>query len=57
MRVGLVGDAPACQHFDPLGRCVAALAGGADDIGAFRLGLLLNGVAHETPPPHNEPYR
>ena len=48
MRIRLAGEDPTGQHLDPLGRRVAAAAGRTDDVGLFRLGLLLEEVADET---------
>ena len=54
MRIGFVREDPTGQHLDTLGRRVAACAGRADDVGLFRLGLLLEEVADETASLHGE---
>ena len=48
MRIGLAREDPTGQHLDTLRRRVAAAAGRTDDVGLFRLGLLLEEVADET---------
>ena len=54
MRIGLARQDPAGQHLDTLRRRVAAAAGRTDDVGLFRLGLLLEEVANETAPLNGE---
>ena len=54
MRIGLVREEPAGQHLYTLRRRVAAGAGRTDDVGPFRLGLLLEGVTDETASLHGE---
>ena len=50
MWIGLARENSTGQHLDTLGRRVAAAAGRTDDVGLFRLGLLLEEVADETAP-------
>ena len=54
MGIGLAREDPAGQHFDTLRRRVAAATGWTDDVGLFRLGLLLEEVADETASLHGE---
>ncbi len=54
MGIGLAREDPAGQHLDTLRRRVAAAAGWTDDVGRFRLGLLLEEVADETASLHGE---
>jgi hypothetical protein len=48
MRIGFVREDSTGQHLYTLRRRVAAGAGRTDDVGLFRLGLLLEEVADET---------
>ena len=48
MRIGLVRDGAAGEHLNPFRRRPAASAGRTDDIGPFRLDLLLEEITHQT---------
>ena len=54
MRIGLAREDPTRQHLDPLRGRVAAAAGRTDDVGLFRLGVLVEEVADETAPLNGE---
>jgi hypothetical protein len=54
MRIRLVRDCATGQHLYPLRGRVAASAGRTDDVGLFKLGLLLEEVADQTSSLHNE---